>query len=313
MTITVIGHLSIDEYRVPNLPGNVGVQDEYVGGIFYSLATLAALMSPTDIIHPVFGVGEKEFDSFKKQLEEFPNIDPSGIFKFKGNTNRVTVFYENESDQRIECSKHIAEPIPFAKIKPFLDTDGILINMISGSDITLDTLDRIRMAVRDSRTPIHFDFHSLTMGIDTEYRRFPRPLTEWRRWCFMLNSIQMTEDEARGLTAERFDETTLVNHLMPLMVKTLLITRGGRGATAIIQNNKKLSRHDFPATSHGPVVDSTGCGDVFGSAFLYYALREKDYMRAADLANQAAGQKSTFRGTEGIRSFSQKSRAGSST
>ena len=312
MTITVLGHLSIDEYPETSSPGNDGVPGGNFGGIFYSLATLAALMSPGDVIHPVFGVGEKEFESFRKQLDEFPTIDPSGIYKFKGNTNRVAVFYGKGDDQRIECSKNISEPIPFGKIKPYLDSDGILIDMISGYDITLETLDSIRMAVRDARTPIHFDFHSLTLGIDGDARRFRRPLTEWRRWCFMLNSIQMTEDEAAGLTAERFDEPTLVNHLMPLMVNTLLITRGNRGATAIVQKNKKLTRHDFSSSEKGATADPTGCGDVFGAAFLYYALREKDHGRAADLANQAAGLKSTFKGTDGLHSLSQKSKTGAS-
>ncbi len=312
MTITVIGHLSIDEYVVPKKSRDGSNREEFIGGIFYSLVTLSALMSPTDVLHPVFGVGEAEYDEFVKKLEEFPNVDTSGIFKFKGNTNRVAFYLQEGDGQQIECSKHIAEPIPFSRIKPYLDADGILINMISGSDITLDTLDKIRMAVRDNRTPIHFDFHSLAMGIDKEYRRFPRPLTDWRRWCFMLHSIQMTEVEALNLTAERFDEPTLINHLMPLMVNVLFITRGDRGVTEIAQHNKKLTRRDFPGVAQGSVVDSTGCGDVFGAAYLYYALREKDEFRATELANQAAGLKATFRGTDGLHSLSQKSKAGAS-
>ncbi len=308
MTITVIGHLSIDEYVFPKKSGDGTTREEFVGGIFYSLVTLSTLMSPTDILHPVFGVGESEYEGFVKRLEEYPNVDTSGIFKFKGNTNRVSFYSQQGDGQQVECSKHIAEPIPFGKIKPYLDADAILINMISGSDITLDTLDKLRMAVRDNRTPIHFDFHSLAMGIDKEYRRFPRPLTEWRRWCFMLNSIQMTEVEAINLTAERFDEPTLINHLMPLMVNALFITRGDRGVTAITQHNKKLTRRDFPSAQQGPVVDPTGCGDVFGAAYLFHALREKDDLRATELANQAAGLKSTFRGTDGLRALSQKSK-----
>ena len=90
--------------------------------------------------------------------------------------------------------------------------------------------------------PIHFDFHSLTLGTDQEFKRFRRPLTDWRRWCFMLNSIQMSEEEALGLSAERYDEKTLINHLMPLMVETLLITRSERGVTVIVQDiHKKLT------------------------------------------------------------------------
>jgi sugar/nucleoside kinase (ribokinase family) len=300
MTITVIGHLCIDEVHTS---GPDVIPTPGYGGIFYSLATLSALTSSKDTLHPVFGVGEQDYEPFMKAVAALPNVDPAGIFKFKGETNRVHVFRENGSNGRIECSKHIAEPIPFNRIKPYLDTDALLINMVSGSDIALDTLDRIRMVARDNRIPIHFDFHSLTLGVDQDFRRFRRPLNEWRRWCFMLNSIQMTETEAADLTMERFDEHTLVNHLMPLMVSALIITRGDNGSTAILQENKKLTWHNFDGQSFGPMVDATGCGDVFGAAFLYEYQTKKKYLAAAEFANRIAGYKATFSGTGGLRTI----------
>ncbi len=300
MTISLIGHLCIDEiHPLTNKKNGIGNRTDF-GGIFFSLLTLANLAGPKDVVRPVFGVGEKEFDQIKRRLEEYPNVDSDGIFRLKGNTNRVHHFFEENGSPRIECAESIAEPIPFAKIKPYLDVDGILINMVSGFDITLETLDGIRMAIRDARTPIHFDFHSLTLGIDPDSKRFRRPLTDWRRWCFMLNSIQMTEEEALGLTAERYDEQTLVNQLMPLMVDALVVTRGSLGATAVLQLNKKLTRHDFPAASYGKTVDALGCGDVFGAAFLFQYLRQKDYRDAAEFANQLAAMKSTIEGMGGI-------------
>ncbi|HEY6951351.1 MAG TPA: carbohydrate kinase family protein, partial [Bacteroidota bacterium] len=196
-------------------------------------------------------------------------------------------------------------------IKPLLDTDGVLINMVSGSDITLETLDRIRMAVRDARTPIHFDFHSLTLGIGADHKRFRRPLTDWRRWCFMLNSVQMSEEEAAGLTTEHFDETTLINHLMPLMVSAFVITRGDRGVTTVLQENKKLTHLNIPGSGAGTAVDSLGCGDVFGAAFLSQYLREKDYSRAAEFANRMAGIKSTVKGPDGVAELAEKFKLGS--
>ncbi len=301
MTITVIGHFTIDE--IHGLSSKDKTPVTTTGGIFYSLATLAALMSRNDVIRPVFGVGDKDYDAFVKGLQEFPNINAEGIYRFKGESNRVSIFLNGGTEPRTECSKRIAEPIPFSRIKPYMDADAILINMVSGFDITLDTLDKIRMSVRESRTPIHFDFHSLTLGIDKEYKRFRRPLTEWRRWCFMVDSIQLSEEEAVGLTAERFDEPTLVNHLMPLMVNTLLITRGDRGVTAVLQKNKKLTRYDIPAASQTGPVDTTGCGDVFGATFLHTWLKEKDPVRAAEAANRAAAYKSTFAGTDGLRTL----------
>jgi sugar/nucleoside kinase (ribokinase family) len=303
MLITVIGHLCKD---IIHIPGEEEKPQESFGGIIFTLFTLANLMNEKDRIQPVFGVGQADYEGLMEQLEKYKNIDTSGIFKFKGPTNQVQLFYQKNAQARVECSKNISPPIPFNRIKPYLDGDGVLINMISGSDITLETLDYIRMGVRDRDIPIHFDFHSLTLGIDQEFQRFRRPLTDWRRWCFMLNSIQMSEDEALGLSAERYEETTLINHLMPLMVETLMITRGDRGVSVIVQDiHKKLTRKDFAGESFGDIVDTTGCGDVFGAAFLYQFLKSKDSINAVEFANKTAALNATLKHAlelEGLRS-----------
>jgi sugar/nucleoside kinase (ribokinase family) len=302
MTITIIGHLCKDIVHGPN---EQDTQEESFGGIMFTLLTLANLMNERDCVQPVFGVGQGDYETLLEQLKPYKNIDVSGIFKFKGPTNQVQLFYQNDARTRIECSQNISAPIPFNRIKPYLDGDGVLINMISGADITLETLGYIRMETRERNIPIHFDFHSLTLGTDQEFKRFHRPITDWRRWCFMLNSIQMSEEEALGLSAERYDEKTLTNHMMPLMVETLLITRGERGITVIVQDiHKKLTQKDIAGVSFGDTVDTTGCGDVFGAAFLYQSIKSKDSFVAAEFANKTAALNATFKGTkelEGLR------------
>jgi sugar/nucleoside kinase (ribokinase family) len=285
MDITVIGHLCKDRILGPVEGAPPVVQ---YGGIMYSVATLAALAGPNDTIHPVFGVGQKDADEVKDLLRSLPQVDISGVFPVKGPTNEVTLIYGRPSDSRIECSSHIADPILLSRIKPYLDTNGVLVNMISGSDITLETLDHIRMNTRDARIPIHFDFHSLTLGIDPQAKRFRRPLTDWRRWCFMLHSIQLSEEEALGLSAEKYDEPTLVNQLMPLMVQALVITRGDRGASLITQDvHKRLTRYDIPGVSVA-AQDTTGCGDVFGAAYFSSVVSGMPQFEAAVKANAAA-------------------------
>jgi hypothetical protein len=301
-TVTVIGHLARDVYYIDD--GGKAEVVETLGGIYYSVAALSVFLSPGDTIFPVFGVHEEEYDKILGQLQRFGNVDPKGVFKTKERTNEVH-FYPHPTAGRTECSKHIASPIPFQRIKPFLDVHGVLINMASGFDILLETLDNIRMTVRDDGVPIHFDFHSLTLGIDDEQARFRRPLNDWRRWCFMLHSIQMSEPEAAGLAAERYDETTLINQLMPLMVNGLLITRGEGGATLISQEHKKLFRHDIPGIQVPAIVDTVGCGDVFGATFFAEYLKSKDLVKAAEAGNKAASFKSTFRGPDGLESLRQ--------
>ena len=151
MNITVIGHLCKDLIHPPETsqPENAKPSEERFGGIVYSIATLAGLMSEHDRIYPIFGVGNGDHDELMEFLGRYPNVETSGVFKFKGRTNRVRLFYQNDGAARIECSENISPPIPYSRIKPYLDSDGILINMVSGSDIALETLDQIRMEVRD--------------------------------------------------------------------------------------------------------------------------------------------------------------------
>ena len=286
MDITVIGHICKDSI-IPDESGQPS--SKQFGGIIYSIAALSGLISEKDTIHPVFGVGEEDYEELLSLLSTFRGVSTKGIFPFAGKTNDVVLFYDDKDGSRTECSEHISDPIPFAKIKPFLDTDGVLVNMISGSDISLETLDEVRMAVRDARTPVHFDFHSLTLGIQKKGKRFRRPLTDWRRWAFMLQSVQLSEAEAKGLTSERYDERTFINQLMPLMVHTLLITRGAKGVTAIVQDeHKHLTQTDLPG-SDSTRRDTTGCGDVFGASYLHTYVATKDPVAAATRANGIAG------------------------
>lgn len=294
MTITVIGHLCIDQYH------RSGELQERWGGIIYSLLTLASLVNEGDTIHPVFSVGKEDHDKLMDLLKKYPPIDTSRIYTTDEPTNRVMLFYHENGESRTECSKQIAPPIPWTRIKPALDADGILINMVSGFDITLETLDRIRMETREREIPIHLDMHSLTLGVDQQAKRFRRPIPEWRRWCFGINSIQMSEDEAAGLTTERYDEPALLNQLMSLMVNNLMITRGSKGVTLVTHTNKKLTRHEIAGENVSAVVDPTGCGDVFGAAWLYSFLETHDPLLATKNANHAAALKTTVRGPEAL-------------
>jgi len=302
MKLTVVGHLCLDTIDTPSATGGTKAASpvDELGGIFYSIVTLAHLMENGDMLNPVFGVGDGEYERVMDTVATLPRVNPKGIYRFKGKTNQVYLSYDTNGAHRIECSNHISQPIPFAKIKPHLDADGVLVNMISGFDITLETLDHIRMEVRDQRTPVHFDFHSLTLGIDQDAKRFRRPLPDWRRWCFMMNAVQMSSEEAQGLTIERYSEDDLIHQLMTLMVNHLLITRGTEGLTLIEQHNKKLTRHDLPAVPAQVTVDPTGCGDVLGAAYLYFLLKTKEAKKAGVLASQIAALNASRTGTSAL-------------
>ena len=188
------------------------------------------------------------------------------------------------------CTKDIAPPVPFEKIRKFLSADGVLINMVSGSDITLETLDQIRLDVRARETPIHLDYHNLTTGVGKERERFRRPLAEWRRWAFMLTTVQLSEEEASGLTVDRLTEVQLTGHLLTLGITAVLITRGARGVSVFTNEHKKVVRFDIAGIPAEGAVDRAGLGDVFGGAFMYRFVPAADLRASAEFANVTAAR-----------------------
>ena len=294
MKITVIGHLCLDAIHHAD-----GAETQSPGGIFFSVATLANLLPATDVVQPVFGIGKNEHDAIIEQLQHYPNVDTSGIYRFNGPTNQVALMYK-DSQERIECSRHIAEPIPFKKIKPYLETDLLLINMISGFDVTLETLDQIRMEVREEHTPIYMDVHSLTLGLNDDFTRYHRPVDAWRRWLFMIHAAQMNEEEAACLTSESFSDEQLTKHISALNTKVSVITRGERGCTAFVDTHKHLQRYDIPGIPAHDRVDPTGCGDVFAAAYCAHYMKTRDVVASLTFANRVAGSKAQFAGSTAI-------------
>jgi sugar/nucleoside kinase (ribokinase family) len=291
MTVTVIGHLCLDEIHHPD-----GKITGGYGGIYFTVATLAHILPPGDTVRPVFGVGKEDHAQFVEVLESLGNVDASGVFKMQRPTNRVSLEYHDGS-ARLEISRDISDPIPWKKIQPALDADLVLVNMISGSDVTLETLDEIRMKTRDRGVPVYFDLHSLSLGIRPGFERFHRPVDTWRRWLFMLHAAQMNEDEAAALTPERYSEEDFVKQTLALNTRALLLTRGAGGCTLFVNEKKHVARHDFPAVPVVGTADPTGCGDVFGAAFCAHLVRSGDFPAAAAFANAVAGAKASLPGS----------------
>ena len=162
MKLLVLGHLCIDCMHAAGEPAG-----ERWGGIANAIAALGALAGPDDTLVPVCGVGTADEERFLAWLGRFPAVDPSGVIILKDATPRIDI-YARPDGLNVACAKDIAPPIPFERIRKFLSADGILINMVSGADIELETLDQIRMEIRARGTPVHLDVHNLTTVIGPE-------------------------------------------------------------------------------------------------------------------------------------------------
>jgi sugar/nucleoside kinase (ribokinase family) len=280
MRLLVLGHLSLDVFHPAQ-----GNEVEEAGGIFRAVAALSSLCGKNDRIVPVAGVGTKEYAQWLARFEALPGVDTDGIYRHNVPVHKVH-YYFREPQEFVECAKELAPPIPFPRIKPHLDVDGVLINMASGVDIALETLDEIRMAVRTEGVPIHLDYHNLTTGVNDRFERVRRPLVEWRRWAFMLETVQCNEEEIAGLTLEGLPESSTVGHMMTLGVKGVLVTRGAHGVTVYTSQHKKLLREDVPVPEVSTNGSAIGFGDVFGAAFWFHYRKSRDLLGSVTEAAQ---------------------------
>lgn len=295
MKFLVVGHLCLD---VIHPHGGDDIQS--LGGIYYAAASLAAVADKQDVVIPVFGVNAAEYDLAIQAFAPFPNVDTSSIFAFDNPTNRVHLYYKDDI-HRVECSKDIAPPIAFDKLrKPLNACDAVLVNMISGSDVTLETIDQIRMELRGHNVPVHFDFHSLTLGVLESSERIRRPVVDWRRWAFMIDTIQMNEEEIAGLTPDPQTEQQTVGHLLTLGVHGVVVTRAERGASVFANEQKHVTRKDIPGVRSDVVRDTTGCGDIFGAAFISRYARDRQLHEAAEFAVAVASEKAGMMGSESL-------------
>ncbi len=309
MNFLVIGHLCYDEINYAS-----GEKLEGFGGIYYAAATLAVLGGKEHTVLPVFPVGKDKKDELLAKFKSFGNVVTDGIYEIDQPVNRVKIFYGDRGTERIECSEHIAPPVSFDAIRPFLRrSNAILINMISGFDITYDTLLNINEGRGSREKPIYFDFHSLTLGINEDNKRFRRPMIDWRRWAFNLDIVQMNEDEAAQMTVEKLPEEPLAKTMLALGPRAFVVTRGERGAVLYCDDRKKTLRQEIPGIriergENGkrsrPDVhskrDPTGCGDVFGAAYLYKYMLSGDFKAAAEFANEIAARKVPINGSDNL-------------
>ena len=288
MKLLLVGHLSLDVIHNPD-----GSEHEEAGGLFRALATLSSTGGRTDKFLVVAGAGKKEAPAIRERLAALPGVETDGIFATDTPLHRIHYYFRNTEDF-VECTNELASPIPFTRIRPHLNgADGILINMISGVDITLDTLDEIRMAVRNDGIPIHLDMHSLTLGVNDRNERFRRPLVDWRRWAFMIDTVQMNEEELHALGEETMPEERTIGHMLTLGVKGVIITRGARGASLFLNEHKQVVRTDIPGAASDTPVSPIGRGDIFGAAFFCHYLKNHALLAAAQRAVAVASAPGT--------------------
>jgi sugar/nucleoside kinase (ribokinase family) len=189
-----------------------------------------------------------------------------------------------DENERGECYSLVNQNLSLEHIKDFKAFDGILINMITGYDITIDQLRKIRA---ESDKPIFFDVHTLARGIDEKGIRNFRTIPEFENWAKNIDILQVNETEF-SLLFDIKDKNNILKRLFDCGINILLITKGVLGAKVFYKKNGEVVSI-FVSSLKVETKNRVGCGDVFGAVFFYVYIKDGDIDKALKLANIAGG------------------------
>jgi hypothetical protein len=280
------------------------------GGILYSVISLAVLANNNDVIRPVMNLGSDEYENITNILKKYPNINLDGVYKVDHPTRKVRLFYNmyySGHSARMETSTAPTYTLEYEKIKKFIPgTDAILINMISGIDISLETMMEIR---KNFNGYIHIDIHNLVMRTNEDGSREHTNLPEWRKWCASADTVQMNEFEVKSMSRIKKNEYEVVEEILIHQknnIKGVIVTKGKIGVSGYVKKEKNfgnqsfidLDKYDVSAIENPKFKDSTGCGDVFSSSFAIDYCKNKDFIKSLYYATRISSYNTSLEGVE---------------
>lgn len=245
------------------------------GGLLYTLKYLAERGRGTVV--PAVNAGRDCHERIIDILREFPRLDRTLVQSVDAVNNHCFLHY---ADQAHKCERLAGgvPPLTWSRVKPLLTADLILVNFISGRDIGLTALEKLRRAYAG---PIYMDIHSLTLGRKTVaggYHRFLRRPRHWKRYAACADILQMNRVEYELLSGEPLSKNgaaAFVRRHLPRL-SCLVVTLGREGALLVRRDGRERRVRFIPVKEVKNPYDTTGCGDIFAAGFIVEYLRTGD-------------------------------------
>jgi len=280
MIFLVIGHSVVD--KIIDKRGT----STKPGGIFYSVISLLSQLEKEDRLFLC-----SAFDkSSEKLFEDYYQLVDKKFISEVETIPRVELVingYGERKERYSQISQNLS--VPIESLRQF---DGILINMISGYDISFEQLKQIR---KNFNGLIYLDVHTLSRGIDKNLLRNFRKIENFREWASCINILQANESELLTLSVHN-DERLIVEELLSSQIEQIIITRAEKGATVFFRKagvTKSINKEAIKVN----LVNKVGCGDVFGAVYFYNYVKNKNLFLALEQANLFAGISATYTDT----------------
>lgn len=299
MKIAIIGTVMRDEITTVR-----GEQRESFGGILYNTMALASMTRRSDEIRPVCYLGAEHLDTIRRRyfashrqiITDSIRISPDGsdqnVLRYRSANDREEVMTINTP--RLD-TEHLREAS---------DARAILVNFINGREISIESLRGLRLS---TNAHLHLDVHNLGKSVDASGSLQPTGLANWRDWFSLVDTIQANEWEIELITGRKPQNEEeyrqgVVTLLSVPNVKAAALTIGGLGSILAHRmapgGEPRIVR--IPAMQTDEIVDTTGCGDCYSSAFVIEILRSGNPVRAALLATTLSGLNTLGGGLEDL-------------
>ena len=283
------------------------------GGITYALSAFDAALPESWHLVPLAKVGSDLWPQARRFISGLRRAAPDAMpIEVPAANNRVRIEYSSD-ELRSEVLRGGVPPWTWIGLRPLLrDLDALYINLISGFELDLETLQLIR---RHFPGPIYLDLHSLLLGIQPDGTRFPQAIADPAAWFACADLVQVNEQEMSLMAP---DPMALAATAMREGVQSLVVTLGKRGVVYVLSPGfdrlADLGREEehrtgtvrtalVPAEHVESPGDPTGCGDVFGATYFSRLLTGDTFAVALRAAIRAASRNVTFRGAGGLAAF----------
>jgi len=277
MNFLVIGHSVIDKIidkdRISIKPG----------GIFYAVVSLLSQIQIEDKLYLCSSIDKENEMLFK---DAYGRIEKEFLV-YVDSIPKVELVV-HLTGERKETYSQTAQNLllPTNDLSRF---DGILINMISGYDVSLKQIQQLR---KDYKGLIYFDVHTFSRGVDKNLNRIFRRITNFNEWAECIDILQANESELLTLSDQK-DEAGIVEELFSYGIKQIIITRAERGATVFFKEKDSIKKiHKDALQVKGS--NKVGCGDVFGAVYFYNYIKNKNVLLALQQAKLFAGVATTY-------------------
>lgn len=279
-----------------------GSRRESFGGTAYNAMALSSMLRTSDRVVPILFASREHVDALRGRVfAARPQVSFAGMRACSEGTDENVLTYRtgNDRDERMTLRTPALQIQHLAECE---DSHGLLVNFVSGRELSLDTMKMLR---RMTRGLVHVDVHNLCRKLDADGRLVPGTLPDWRAWLGEVDSVQANETEAeivlgRPVRTDAEVRSAVLEFLSLRNVRAACITLGAGGCMVghRLGPDGALRIARLAALEVSNVVDTTGCGDCWASGFVVGMLRHRNPVRAALLGTTVAGLNASGSGLE---------------